>query len=519
MHSQTKNPDVIKLGVAIQNQIESNGSTAIKSEVVLDDAIISDDGTSGYIVQKDGQAGFRRFYNQEQRIKTDFINAQTLILDKEAVKIAIQKVMVLLDLSHPNSIDLQWQACLSCLQQSRFILTGGPGTGKTTTVVRMMLLYLLLNKNKNIALAAPTGKAANQMMHSINQQLNDSELPDDIQQNTSLKAQTIHRLLGYNNQTNKLKYNKDNLLPYDLVIIDESSMLDVSLTNALLQSLKPQAQLILIGDKNQLPAVDAGNVFADLCRLFTKDSNNDLSPNLLDAYINDQTDEITSNCYIELQHNYRFSEDSIIAQLCSAVSKQDSHNVLDLKQQNLLSWTDPKQKSDKKKILENWYADIEDDETAILLSAVNHGNNSVFELNDLAREILYKNNIYYNGMPIMMTHNDYTIGVFNGDIGYMYMQGNQWFVNFMIEGENKRIQLSALNDWQQANAITIHKSQGSEYDHVLIAIPDNDDLKLLTNALLYTAISRARKTITLWGSDDIIEKIIKTSENRITFLK
>ncbi len=141
------------------------------------------------------------------------------------------------------------------------------------------------------------------------------------------------------------------------------------------------------------------------------------------------------------------------------------------------------------------------------------------QLNDLAREILYQNNTYYNDMPIMMTHNDYTLGVFNGDIGHMIMLDNQWFVNFIIEGKNKRIQLSAINDWQQANAITIHKSQGSEYDHVLIAIPDNDDLKLLTNALLYTAISRAKKTMTLWASDDIIEKIIKTSENRLTFLK
>ena len=152
LKTQTQNPQVIELAVEIQNQVELNGSTAINFKTVLEDAIISDDGQSGYIVQKDGLAGFRRFYNQEQRIKADFINTQSIPLDKKSVKCAIQQVMELLSLNQPELLDLQWQACLACLHQSRFILTGGPGTGKTTTVVRMMLLYLLLNKDKKIAL-------------------------------------------------------------------------------------------------------------------------------------------------------------------------------------------------------------------------------------------------------------------------------------------------------------------------------------------------------------------------------
>jgi exodeoxyribonuclease V alpha subunit len=522
LQTQSSNPQVIELAVQIQNQVELNGSTAIKYETVLDDAIISDDGQSGYIVQKNGQAGFRRFYNQEQRIKTDFLSAQSIALDKENVKSAIQKVMALLNLNQPSSqtssIDLQWQACLACLHQSRFILTGGPGTGKTTTVVRMMLLYLLLNKDKKIALSAPTGKAANQMMHSINQQLIQVELPDDIKQLVTLTAQTIHRLLGYNNQTNKLKYNKDNPLPYDLIIIDEASMLDVSLTDALLQALKPQAQLLLIGDKNQLPAVDAGNVFADLCQLFTKTSNSSSTADLLEAYINDKADDISLSPSIELQQNYRFSDDSVIAQLCLSLSNKENKTIHELRDKKLLHWLNPQNKAEKKVILEKWYSGIPNEETAVLLSAVNNGHNSVYELNDLAREILYQNKTYYQNMPVMITKNDYTLGVFNGDIGYMSFDNNQWQVNFSIEGENKRIQLSALHEWQQANAITIHKSQGSEYDHVLIAIPNNQELKHLTNALLYTAISRAKKTITLWANDEIIEKIIATNESRMTFL-
>ena len=518
LQSQTNNPQVAELGREIQNKIEL-GSTAIHYKHKIEDSLISDDAKSGYIVQKDGLAGFRRFYNQEQRIRAEFLNSDSTTYDRNKVKSAIETIMGYLNLNQVESIDLQWQACLSSLQQSRFILTGGPGTGKTTTVVRMMLLYLILNKDKHIALSAPTGKAANQMMHSISQQIVDIEVPNGLKQKLELKAQTIHRLLGYNNQKNTVKYNQHNPLPYDLIIIDESSMLDVSLTYAILQALKPSAQLILIGDKNQLPAVEAGNVFADLCQLLTQVSENEMPQNLLEYYLNDKNEDLEITHYMALQKNYRFTHDSTIAQLCTALSQSDSSIFHRLKNNNRLPWFDPVKKTDKKQLLKKWFANVPKGESTILLSAVNNGFNSVAELNDIVRDILYSNNSYNQGMPIMVTKNDYALGVFNGDIGHLNLIENQWQVVFNIQGDQKFISLSALSDWQQANAITIHKSQGSEYDHVLIALPNDDELKILTNALLYTAISRAKKTITLWADEEIIDKIIKTSENRITFLK
>ena len=169
LQSQTSNPQVVDLGCQIQNQIEL-GSTAIEYKESIKNSFISNDGSSGYIVQKNGMAGFRRFYNQEQSIKADFINSIEYQIDKKALKSAIEKVSKVLNLKLPESLDLQWQACLAGLHKGRFILTGGPGTGKTTTVIRMMLLYLTLNSTKQIAISAPTGKAANQMMHSIAQQ-------------------------------------------------------------------------------------------------------------------------------------------------------------------------------------------------------------------------------------------------------------------------------------------------------------------------------------------------------------
>ena len=517
LQSQTNNQQVIDLGMALQNQI-ALGHTAIKHNEIIDDPLISEDGKSGYIVQDNGLAGFRRVFNQEQYIRDHFKQPSTNNINKKLVKAAIQSVLKILGLDLPESLDLQWQACLSCLHHNRYILTGGPGTGKTTTVIRMMLLFLLMDKSKKIALSAPTGKAANQMIHSIGQQLHHVQLPIELQQVLEIKAQTIHRLLGYNNQTNSLKYNKNNPLPYDLIIIDESSMLDVSLTHALLQALKPTTQLLLIGDKNQLPAVEAGNVFADLCQLLINNQNNEKPIDLLSYFLNENNEKAEFGQYTELTKNYRYTDGSLIAQLCSATKNTETPIFHQLRKKKLLNWLNPKTKSEKKDLLSSWYQSIPNHESAILLSPVNNGSNSVSELNDLARKILYNNKYMHHNMPIMVTQNDYALGLFNGDIGQLCLIDNQWQVVFNIESEQKFIQLNALQGWQQANAITIHKSQGSEYDHVLIAIPNDFELNILTNALLYTAISRAKQTISLWASDEIIEKTIQTKENRLTFL-
>jgi len=516
LKSQTTNSKVIQLASEIQNQFIL-GNTAILNNETIDDPLISNDGTCGYIVQNNGKAGFRRFYNQELYIKNDFLNSNSLAINHRDLISAINSVLKILNLEIPTALDQQWQACLSSLHKSRFILTGGPGTGKTTTVIRMMLLYLTLDNTKNIALSAPTGKAANQMMHSIAQQLIDVDVPDELKQRLQIKAQTIHRLLGYNNQTNKVKYNKNNPLPYDLVIIDESSMLDVSLTYALLQALKPKAQLILIGDKNQLPAVEAGNVFSDLCQLINSDNVHD-SSNLLNLIITEEVNQKIIPSYVELTKNYRFTDDSLIAQMCRALTHKKTSILYELKNTNALNWSDPQTKSEKKQKLNEWYHSISKEQSAILLSPVNNGPNSVAELNDMAREILYNNHTTHENMPIMVTQNDYALNIFNGDIGELTLINNQWHVALVIEGEQKHLQLQALPVWQQANAITIHKAQGSEYDHVLIAIPNDVEINILNNALLYTAISRAKVSVTLWANDKIVEKIIKTSKNRLTFL-
>ncbi len=513
--SLTPNKDTLQLALAIQKQLEK-GDTAIKCEAHIDDAIISTDGQKGYIVQDNGLAGFRRYYNQEQYIKSFFLHTEKINIEFNTVKKAIHKVLELIEYEHTTELDLQWQACISSVFNPCFILSGGPGTGKTSTVVRMMLMFLAIDSDKTIALAAPTGKAANRMMQSIGHLMASIHVEESWRITLTRPAQTIHRLLGYNHHNNQMKYNEHNPLPYDYIIIDEASMLDVTMTYSLLKALKPSAHLLLMGDKDQLPAVEAGNVFTNLCELL----NNDQHQDLLHYYLNESgTDEIEMNNYVDLKKNYRFNEESVIGQACDSLIAQDAEQFMALKQHDSFNWINPITQTEKLTYLKQWYQEIPAGESMILLSPVNFGSNSVTELNELAVKIHHKHYGFNHNMPVMVTKNDYTLGVFNGDIGNLQKIGNTWHIPFNIESETRNIPIDAINHWTIAYAISIHKSQGSEYDHVLITIPDDNELELLTNSLLFTAISRAKKSITLWSSEGIIRKIIETKHRRVTFLQ
>jgi len=521
---------VIELAEEIQKQTET-GQTAIDSiplKKEADDKFISSDGSKGYIVQTAGLSGFRRTFKHEMAIKKSFESSQSSPLAFNEVSMALAKVVEISHYRPEEELDLQWQACLSALHHSRFVLSGGPGTGKTTTIIRLMLLYLTLHPQKSIALCAPTGKAANRMMQSISQTLKSIELstrlPEQLLEQLQQPAKTIHRFLAYNYQTNGLKYTANNPLPFDLVIVDESSMLDVHMTHALLCALKPEAHLVLLGDENQLPSVEAGNVFADLCSLLKPSKHSNLLHYYSGKEKNNTQLEI-DNC-VALKKNYRFQSGSIVAQLCENTLKQDWQAINKLSETNQFQWSNPNTIKEKIKHLSQWYNSIPAGETSILLSPVNYGFNSVQELNQLAKEILYNKQNYHEGMPVIVNKNDYTLEVFNGDIGTMtYWKDdinsaarNTWQLQFEQEGQTKSINLEAINSWSQANAISIHKSQGSEYDHVLIALPNETELEILSNALLYTALSRARKTITLWSEPSMLEKALFNKEKRQTFM-
>ena len=510
--SITNNQGVINLAREIQIASES-GHSAITGMLEYEHDLISQDGSHGYIVQTNGKSGFRRLYNDEIFIRNNFLSKHAIDVDLNRLQ-SILKNVVKFNVN-TEEIDWQWQAAISALFHSRFILSGGPGTGKTTAIIKMLLLYLQLHPDNSIALAAPTGKAANRMVESIRQNIEQSNISDEFISRIPKNAVTIHRLLKYKPRSNRNFYNNNNHLPYNLIIIDEASMLDISMMCTLLKALKPNAQLILLGDKNQLPAVDVGNVFADLCNLMKNQSGY----NLLNEISNNQS-IITSKIsnFVELKKNYRFADDSVIFALCESIILTDYEKFAECRKYPHFTWKSPKKKSEKSQFLNQWVESHQNGETSMLLAATNSGENSVKELNQLSREVFHDNFEINEGMPVLVTQNDYTLGIFNGDIGFISKKKGQWYALFNIQGKQQYILLDAIKNWQLAHAISIHKSQGSEYDHVLITIADNIEEDFLNRELLYTAVSRAKKTIQIWCSENTIKTILKASNQRITFL-
>lgn len=511
--SLTDNEDVIKLAAEIQKQAEL-GHTAIRYNKKIEHELISEDGNSGYLVIRGNKAGFRRYFNQEKYIFNEFNSTQLSDVDEESLYKAVNDFTEDTIYSQ-NQIDWQWQASLAFFYHKRFILSGGPGTGKTTTIIRMLSLYLHMFPDNKIALAAPTGKAANRMISGIQAVLEQNQFEHQYINRFPAEAQTIHRLLSYSPKSNTVKYNQDYPLPYDLLIIDESSMLDVSMTSAILKALKPDSQLILIGDKNQLPAVETGNIFSNLCESLNRQSSEtNLLLNILNK--NEKESHDVEN-YIELKKNYRFDKDSVISDLCNNTINGDEKKFISCKNHPDFNLLNPKTINEKLDSLQNWYQSLPDNSSRIILSAINYGDNSVFQLNALSRKILHEDYDESDNMPVLVTKNDYNLGIYNGDIGFMQQRAGKWYACFNISGKPEAILLSAINEWQLAHAISIHKSQGSEYDHILITIPEKIEKDFINNQLLYTAISRAKNSVTIWSNEETISKIISRTDKRITF--
>ncbi len=429
----------------------------------------------------------------------------------------------------PGKVNWQMAAALSAVLNKFTIITGGPGTGKTTTVAKALAIFLKLQPaGLRIALAAPTGKAAGRMAESLK---NSAKNFDKATQAffEELKPFTIHRLLQTKRGTHYFKYNADNPLPYDIIIADESSMLDVALFAKFLMALPKNCRLILLGDKNQLAAVEAGSLFGDLCQ--AQDCLNTFSlerATFLNEFIakeelpfpvneNSKTaGHILFEHVVELQHSHRFSSEEGIGKLSDAVI---NNNVDILK--TFLGKKDPQvtitEDADKKlfeKFILGYKAFIEEkDKSKALkklnnlrvLCAVREGHEGVYEINRNIELFLQKRGLlkpsgaFYENRPIMVSENNYELGLFNGDMGLTRKDEDGtlkvWFED--AELGMKGVLTAYLPAADTAFAMTIHKSQGSEFDEVYIILPRQEENKLLSRELLYTGITRAKKHVTI----------------------
>jgi len=407
--------------------------------------------------------------------------------------------------------DGQREAVRVCLASRLGVLVGGPGTGKTRTVATILAALLRGDgATPRIALAAPTGKAAARMGESIAGAAAlldgaDPELADSMRQ---IKPSTVHRLLGVRTGSAAFRHNACDPLHHDVVIIDEASMMSLPLTASLLDALGDSTRVILVGDPDQLASVEAGSVLADLVAA--------VGP--------------TSTCVAELTANHRFGDGSAIAELASAVRAGDSEaarralegdEAVSLSSTSGRSIIEPVASAMRQAALSgDATAAAKHLDSVRVLCAHRRGPAGVARWNAMVESWLGDVRPFsdYAGRPVMVTENDASRRLFNGDIGVVVDRDGALEV-VLPDGDGVRaVPRVHLGRVETVHALTIHKSQGSEFDRVIVVLPSADSL-LATRELLYTAITRARSSVTLIGSLDTVLAALARPTRRASGLR
>jgi len=402
------------------------------------------------------------------------------------------------------------------------VISGGPGSGKTSTVIRILAVLLAQNPGYRIALAAPTGKAAARMMDSIRQRLESLQIDDAIKAALPLEARTIHRLLGYRHQG--FSYDTNRRLPVDCVVIDEASMIDLKLMYQLLEALPDHAQLILLGDRDQLASVAAGNVLGDITGHGQR---------------GDTAAQAIAAATSLLRSSYRFGHDSAIGELAQQVRLGEATAAIDLLRAAKpgLHWfaaaeplDDAQVHADALAWISDAYQPIFASDTAAqaldvyertrLLCATNLGPLGVDTLNARLSTVLLARNHrpqaeLFAGLPIMITHNFQELGLFNGDVGMLWSFESELRACFRgVDGAIRDFAINRLPEFRPAWASTVHKSQGSEFDSVLLLLPADAQAEVLTRELVYTGITRARREFLLQAPAAVLTQAISRLTRR-----
>lgn len=455
-----------------------------------------------------GHLYLRRYWDYEQRLIAKLRGMQKQNAIPENLSDLLEAFFPIVD----TEKDWQREAAKRAVEQNFTIITGGPGTGKTTTVVKILAILQTLNAQHplHIALAAPTGKAAMRLQESITSSKLALQCEQTIKDKLPENVTTIHRLLGAKPPSPYFRYHEKNLLPYDLIVIDEASMIDLAMMSKLVAAIKPSARLILLGDKEQLASVEAGTVLADLTQALPENT-------------------------IALQKTYRF--EGVIKEFALAINQKNA----------ALAWQISREKNDVIEhlgddfltyLVENHHVYFQHIKTGKplaeiyaafnqfqILCAHREGKNSVSDLNYRLEKALQSEKLinlasnWYVGRPVMITQNNATLQLYNGDIGVcLHDEHGEIKVFFpRPDGSFQGFSPARLPHCETVFAMTIHKSQGSEFEEICVCLPESVQ-PILTKELLYTAITRAKKRIKLVANEKIFATTVQASVNRITGL-
>jgi exodeoxyribonuclease V alpha subunit len=532
----------------------------------------------------------RRYWAYERRI--DLSLRERLTERESTPSDLLQRLTGLFGPARPGEV-IDWQklACALATRSAFSIVTGGPGTGKTTTVVRLLALLqapaVEAGKPLRIRLAAPTGKAAARLTESISQQVRTLKVTQDIRDKIPSDVTTVHRLLGSRPGTRHFRHHAGNRLPLDVLVVDEASMIDLEMMANLLDALPAHARLVLLGDKDQLASVEAGAVLGDLCRDAEAGWYSPQTRQWLEAVSGESLQasglqEDTQGAHplaqqvVMLRHSRRFGEGSGIGQLARWVNQQqpeEARRLLSARSHDDVYCLSLKGEQDRAlerllldghgegpqgyrhylTVLRNqrppldsplegsrwidWARQVLQAFDAFqLLCAVRKGPWGVEGLNQRVTDALLRARLidsdqqWYEGRPVLMTRNDYGLGLMNGDIGIAlklpeqegHEAGRQVlrvaFPRNDGQGGVRFVLPSRLNDVETVYAMTVHKSQGSEFAHTALILPDALN-PVLTKELIYTGITRAKDWFTLIESRaGVFEEAVKRRVKRLSGL-
>ncbi len=432
--------------------------------------------------------------------------------------------------SQTGAIDWQDVAIAAAVRSRLAVITGGPGTGKTTTVRRLVRVLLAGEPDLQIALVAPTGKAAARLGDALHGEFGADRVP---------RATTLHRLLGYLALEDLFRRTAESPLPHDLVVVDEASMVDLELMDALLQALKPTARLLLLGDRDQLSSVAAGQVLGDLCRGNPPDAPVGAAlaatcrEHLGVALPTDAAAAPFADCIVALRENHRFAEHSGIGAFATALAARRADVAMAALQaghDDLVLLPPRDHAALLTPFLPALLAQLQADSPAAalraqgelrLLCAVRHGPFGKEAL-DAAVEVLLREHghptdaLFYRGRPLLITANDHQSGLHNGDLGVIWPDADgrlqAWFPR-PGDAEPRAFLPLRLPPHETAWAMTVHKSQGSEFQDVVVVLPDRPG-PLLHAPLIYTAVTRARRRATVVADAELLRTALQSQPDR-----
>lgn len=484
----------------------------------------------------------RRYWQYECAVAEQLLARATQRIDAVDAK----AVRAALDRWFPASEDIDWQKLAAALVVTRplTVISGGPGTGKTTTVMRALAVLAETSaKPLRIALTAPTGKAAARLQEALRHARAALALPAQIDTQLPQEASTLHRLLGTVSGSTRFRHDRARPLPLDVLVVDEASMIDLALMAKLLDALPPHARLIVLGDKDQLASVEAGAVMHSMCAgpdAYTSDTAVLLRK--LTGYSVPAARDVSplADSVALLRQRYRFAAGSAIAALADAAREGDvdaALRVLAEHDGSEATWHGASEHAAMVSALadryeplvraaqrtgsapEALYALLREHGVLCAHRAGPYGAetlNRAVELELRRRGLIDEPGTWYRGRPVMIRRNDYAARLYNGDVGVACADAEGRLGVYFPDaaGRLRRYATARVSaSCESAFAITVHKSQGSEYRAVDFVLPAQPS-KILTRELFYTAVTRATSHVAVWGRAEIVRACLTGSVTR-----